>query len=224
MRKGGRKELDKTHKNLYYTLTSQNKGRDNEIAQGFLQEKKSKFFSYLFSITEEEEAKNYIEQIKWQNKEARHVIYLYSYRKENHIHIRFSDDGEPQGTGTRGIYELLQKENLTNICIVIVRYFGGILLGTGLLARTYLSVAKEAIHKCQKEEIHEYETFLITTTYADYESIKYLCEHTFDYPVKILKMDFHEEVVMELMIEKTQLEDFHKQIKKKIQSIKTKHG
>lgn len=162
--------------NKFYTLNNKNiiDSQYNEIAQGFLQEKKSKFISYIFNITNKEEAIKNIYKIKNDNKEARHVVYIYSYIENNNLNIKFSDDGEPQGTGTRAIYELLDKEKITNICIVIVRYFGGILLGAAPLSRAYLNSAKEAINNCEKVQIYNYIEHDITVTYSNYSTVKYI--------------------------------------------------
>ena len=166
----------------------------NEIAQGFLQEKKSKFISYIFSISSKDEAERYINIIISNNKEARHVVYIYSYLEDNNLNVKFSDDGEPQGTGTRAIYELMTKEILTNICIVIVRYFGGILLGAGPLSRAYLNSAKEAIDKCQKTEIYNYIDYTFDVNYNNYSSVKYILESYVNNEVIIKNTDFGDNI------------------------------
>lgn len=72
------------------------------------------------------------------------------------IHGKFTDDKEPAGTAGKPIYAMLEKENLVNTLIVVVRYFGGILLGTGPLTRAYLGTATDAVQKCIKEEYVKY--------------------------------------------------------------------
>ena len=131
-------------------------GKYGEISTGLLEEKKSKFYSYVFNIDNELDAIEKINSIKRDNRDARHVVYIYSYLDNNMPVIRFSDDGEPQGTGTKAIYELLDKEKITNILVVIVRYFGGILLGAGPLSRAYLNSSKDALDKLEKKEIFNY--------------------------------------------------------------------
>lgn len=159
-------------KEIYTLKNIDYNGIYGEISTGKLVEKKSTFLSYIFRIDNENSANEYIEKIRKDNKDARHVVYIYSYFKDNVVNIRFSDDGEPKGTGTKAIYELITKENITNICIVIVRYFGGILLGAGPLSRAYLNTAKEAIKLCQKEIIHNYIKYKVEVTYKKYEIIK----------------------------------------------------
>ena len=77
------------------------------------------------------------------------------------------------GTGTKAINELLNKEVISNICIVIVRYFGGILLGAGPLSRAYLNSAKNAILKCEKKEIYEYKNLKLSIDYPKYDKINF---------------------------------------------------
>ena len=153
-----------------YTLVND---EHNDCISSFeLIEKKSKFISYIYKINNEESAINYINKVRNENKDARHVVYIYSFIKNNIVNFRFSDDGEPKGTGTKAIYELLEKEGITNICIIIVRYFGGILLGAGPLSRAYLNTARGAILKCQKKEIYEYIKFQKEIDYQKYQMIK----------------------------------------------------
>lgn len=163
----------------YYSMINNDKEYTSlfgEISSGIIIEKKSKFYSYVFKITNEEEALDNIAKIKEQNKEARHVVYIYSLLNGNVCNIRFSDDGEPKGTGTKAIYELLTKEGITNICIVIVRYFGGILLGAGPLSRTYLNSARIALDLCDKKEIYNYIEYDTNISYSKYTQIKSLLD------------------------------------------------
>lgn len=193
----------------FYTLKSDIKDKEyNEIAQGFLQEKKSKFISYIFSINNKEDAEKYISEIKNNNKEARHVVYIYSYLDNNNLNVKFSDDGEPQGTGTRAIYELMTKESLTNICIVIVRYFGGILLGAGPLSRAYLNSAKEAIDKCDKTEIYNYIDLEFEVSYNNYNSVKYIIDNYQDREIIVKNTDFGDNICIKLQVVDFEVENF----------------
>lgn len=159
---------------INYTLSSnENIGEHEEIAYGLYEEKKSKFYCYIFKIDNENQALCSINNIKLANTNARHIVYIYSFKNENGgISVKFSDDGEPQGTGTRAIYDMLQKEKLTNLCVVIVRYFGGILLGAGPLSRAYLKSFKSAFEICHKEIIYNYLNFKINVKYSNFNSVK----------------------------------------------------
>ena len=158
---------------MYYSLKSnKNLGKYEELATYTYEQKKSKFISYIFNISNEEEARSYITRISEDNKDARHIVYIYSYLNERKIpQIRFSDDGEPQGTGTKAIYELITKEKITNICVVIVRFFGGILLGAGPLSRAYLNSFRGALEHTNKEVVYNYITRNITIEYNTFDTL-----------------------------------------------------
>ena len=188
---------------MYYTLNSNNTGKYDEIATYIYEQKKSKFISYVFKITNENEAKKYIDIIKKDNKDARHVIYIYSYLTETNLpQVIFSDDGEPQGTGTKAIYELLTKENITNICVVIVRYFGGILLGAGPLSRAYLNSFRGSLDCCVKENIYNYFTKEICVEYNKYDIlISKLSKYINDKLVILDNVKYNENINITLKIE-----------------------
>lgn len=197
----------------YYSLYNKmDLNRDyGQICDGLIVEKQSKFISYLFNIENEEEALEKIEKIKKDNIQARHVVYIYSYLKDSVANIRFSDDGEPKGTGTKAIYELLEKESITNICIVIVRYFGGILLGAGPLARTYLNSARVCIDKCDKKEIYKYIRLSFGISYNSYNIFKNRIEKFLeDEHVKISSCEFNEGVSINLDVVDFELENINK--------------
>lgn len=187
---------------MYFSLISNNK-QQNKISSYILEEKKSKFIAYVFNISDELEAKQYIEKIKKENKDARHVVYIYSYLKDNNLpQINFCDDGEPQGTGTKAIYELITKEKITNVCIVIVRYFGGILLGAGPLSRAYLNSFRGALDKCTKQEIFNYIKKEISIEYKKYDIlISSLRELINDKYVVITNTNYNEKITINFNIE-----------------------
>lgn len=106
-----------------------------------LEIKKSKFIAYYYEIDNEDEAKQIIDNLKKEHKKARHIPYAY---KVNNT-ARKSDDKEPSNTAGLPIYNLLEKKNLNNCLIAVVRYFGGIKLGAGGLLRAYLDAANNSI-------------------------------------------------------------------------------
>lgn len=186
----------------FYTLKNSDfLGDYGEIANSKINEKKSVFISYIYNIDNETEANKYIEKIRKEYNDARHVVYIYSYVKDNICNIKFSDDGEPKGTGTKAIYELLTKERITNVCIIIVRYFGGILLGAGPLSRTYLNSAKESIKKCQKQIIFNYINFTTIISYSKYQSLKkQIDKKVGEGIIKIIDIKFSENVELSISI------------------------
>jgi len=105
---------------------------------------KSKFIGYSKHVESEEEALSFINEIKKKNKDATHNVSAYILGKTMNKQ-RYSDDGEPSGTAGIPIIELLKKENITNVVIVITRYFGGIKLGAGGLVRAYSKSTKKTI-------------------------------------------------------------------------------
>lgn len=122
-------------------------------------EKKSRFISYLAPVTTEEEATAFLAEIRSMHREATHVVYAYSLL-DGQIK-RYSDDGEPQGTAGMPTLDVLLRKEIYNVAIATVRYFGGILLGTGGLTRAYSKGASDVVSNAQ----------IITRTFGDRVSI-----------------------------------------------------
>ena len=127
----------------YYTILNGGKGK--------FEEKKSVFLSHAKRVFTEEEAKNFINEIKVINRNARHNVYAYILGERMNIQ-RYSDDGEPQGTGGIPVLEVIKKSELTDIVVVVTRYFGGILLGVGGLTRAYAKAASISINESERVE------------------------------------------------------------------------
>ena len=121
---------------MYYTIK-------NEAVTEF-EEKKSTFIGHALRVYDESEARDYIKKIKSQNKEARHNVYAYIIGENLGIQ-RYSDDGEPQGTAGIPVLDVIKKIGVTDVVVVVTRYFGGILLGKGGLARAYSKAASSSI-------------------------------------------------------------------------------
>jgi len=113
-------------------------------ASAEFEERKSVFIGYAKRVKTEEEAKEFVAKIKTMHKQATHNCSAYIVGENKGIQ-RYSDDGEPQGTAGIPILEVIKKNDLTDIAIVVTRYFGGILLGAGGLVRAYSKGASEAI-------------------------------------------------------------------------------
>ena len=116
---------------------------------------KSQFYSFLIPLNSEEEVALLIKEKRMQFVKARHVCYAYIFNSN----YKYSDDGEPSGTAGKPLYELLNKNNLTDCILIVVRIFGGVLLGAGRLLRTYVESGLNSIKKANKFEI--YYEFLI---------------------------------------------------------------
>ena len=104
-------------------------------------EKKSRFITNIFYVESEQEAEQKIKEIRKKYFDAKHHCFAYSIYDENQIINRFSDDGEPSGTAGSPMLNILLTENFKNVVVIVTRYFGGILLGSGPLTRTYTKCA-----------------------------------------------------------------------------------
>lgn len=103
----------------------------------FLEIKKSKFLAYYLEVETSEKVLEVFEQLKKQHKKANHICYAYKIVSNNVEQVKFFDDGEPNGTAGRPILSVIEKKELKNIAVFVVRYFGGVKLGAGGLVRAY---------------------------------------------------------------------------------------
>lgn len=106
---------------------------------------KSRFIGYACPVSSSDEAVDFIESIREKHRDATHNVYAYSVRTPEYS--RYSDDGEPQGTAGVPVLDVIKKNGLTDCCVVVTRYFGGILLGAGGLVRAYSHSAKLGVEK-----------------------------------------------------------------------------
>ena len=141
---------------------------------GEIEEKKSRFICHIFKIKSEEEAEEYITAVKKKYWDARHNCYAYVTGDKGQIQ-RFSDDGEPQGTAGKPMLDILNSYGLTDCILVVTRYFGGVLLGTGGLIRAYQAAAKEGIKNSDVAQVCDGITAVITTDYNAYGKLQYIC-------------------------------------------------
>ena len=132
-------------------------------------EKKSRFIGRAWPVETEEEALEHIAQMKKQHYDATHNCWAYVIRDGA---VRFSDDGEPGGTAGMPMVQVLQKENLYNVCCVVTRYFGGTLLGAGGLVRAYTKGAKIAIDAAGKSMKRVWSVIYLPIPYTFYERVK----------------------------------------------------
>ena len=119
----------------------------SQPAEASFIEKRSEFIGCIAPVSTKDEAVEFINSIKSKHRKAKHNVYAYILRKDNIS--RYSDDGEPQGTAGVPVLDVLKKRGLTDVCVVVTRYFGGILLGGGGLVRAYshaAAIACDAAH------------------------------------------------------------------------------
>jgi uncharacterized YigZ family protein len=119
----------------------------DKAGNGIYKEKGSKFLSFAIPVTSIEEVKGIIQEYKKTYFDARHVCYAYMLGA-NREEFRANDDGEPSGTAGKPILGQINSNELTNILIIVVRYFGGVLLGTGGLITAYKEAAADALNNC----------------------------------------------------------------------------
>ena len=139
-------------------------------------EKRSRFIATLRHCETEEEAAEFINALKAKYWDARHNCYAYSV--ENGALKRFSDDGEPHGTAGKPILSVIEGASITNVCIVVTRYFGGVLLGTGGLVRAYTKAAADAAAKITKAVMTPGTVFSAECDYSSAERLAKLIADT----------------------------------------------
>ena len=133
-------------------------------------ERKSRFIGNIFCVSSEAEARAAIRDVETLHDRANHVVYAYDIAAENAS--RFFDAGEPKGTAGLPVYEIFRRENLTNYCCTVTRYFGGILLGAGGLIRAYANTARLALEAAGIAEETPYIAFSLTCDYPHYDIIR----------------------------------------------------
>jgi uncharacterized YigZ family protein len=128
-------------------------------------ERKSVFIGFAAPVKNEEDANSVISRIKKNNNNATHNCFAY-VTGENFDTQRISDDGEPTGTAGMPILNVLKNENISNAVVVVTRYFGGILLGTGGLCRAYSKAARDAVHAANPSEKKSYLMYIVSVEYS----------------------------------------------------------
>lgn len=133
-------------------------------------EKKSRFIGTIAHVETEEEARRFIAEVSARHRDATHNVYCYLLRAQNTV--RFSDDGEPQGTAGRPALEVLTRAGVTDCCLVVTRYFGGTLLGANGLVRAYAATAAAALHAAGIYDMLPRALARCRLTYADWARVE----------------------------------------------------
>ncbi|TGE36741.1 DUF1949 domain-containing protein [Desulfosporosinus fructosivorans] len=168
---------------------------------------KSRFIAIAVPLMSLGEIEKAMQEIRDIYPNARH--YVYAYRLHDGYIEKSSDDGEPQGTGGRPILDLLQHRNVWNVLLVVVRYFGGVLLGTGGLSRAYGGTARQVIIETDLKKLALYSVLALRIPYEWFESLKY----QFDQHKWIIrKEEFSEVVKLHVHIPEQEAEGFKKWI------------
>ncbi|MBO6233114.1 MAG: YigZ family protein [Clostridia bacterium] len=184
----------------------------NENVEFVLTEKKSKFIANLIKISCQEEAEEIIKKYKKQYHDARHNCIAYRVMENDQIIEKSSDDGEPSGTAGAPMLNILQKNNLCNILIIVTRYFGGILLGTGGLVRAYSDALNGAIEASNK--VIQTMGYIIecSVEYSQFEKFQYYCKTN---KIEIVNANYLDNIVCKISIEESKKEHFLKDINEK---------
>ncbi|MCI7576279.1 MAG: YigZ family protein [Bacteroidales bacterium] len=165
-------------------------------AEGIYKDKGSKFLAFAVPAESIEDVKEQLEQFRQRYHDARHVCYAYMLGAERQDY-RANDDGEPSGTAGRPILGQINSRQLTNILIVVVRYFGGILLGTGGLITAYKEAASDALSRA---EIVEKDVMIRKTLRFPYEKMNEVMRLLKDTQAVITRQDFDGECIIECNI------------------------
>lgn len=165
-------------------------------------EKKSRFIGRAWPVETEEEALAHIAEMKKQHYDATHNCWAYVIKDGA---VRFSDDGEPGGTAGMPMVQVLQKENLYNVCCVVTRYFGGTLLGAGGLVRAYTKGAKIAIDAAGKSMKRVWSVIYLPCPYTYYERVKLEVEA---HAGIIRDTQFGSEVELEILVAEADAQKF----------------
>lgn len=168
---------------------------------------KSRFIAIAVPITSQVDIKKAMQEIRRDYPNARH--YVYAYRLHDGFIEKASDDGEPQGTGGHPILDLLQHRNIWNVLIVVVRYFGGVLLGTGRLSRAYGGVTRQVINDTELKKLTRYCVLHLRVPYEWFGPLKYqFGEHNWF----IKEEEYSEVVQLIIMVPKKEIDFFGKWI------------
>ncbi len=188
---------------------------------GEIEEKKSRFIATVRSVRNEEEASAFIGEMKKKYWDARHNCSAMVIGDNAEL-TRCSDDGEPSGTAGRPMLELLRGSGIRNVCVVVTRYFGGVLLGTGGLVRAYTEAVNAGLNNSVIIEVKSGFLFQVVVDYTDLAKLQYLFSMP---PYEIRSTSYEEKVTFEFALAK---EDIEEQTKKVIEAtngrIKLKPG
>lgn len=165
---------------------------------------KSKFITYSAHVEGDENAKAFLDKIRSLHPAATHVCYAYCADKAGNL-LRFSDDGEPQGTAGMPILEVIKNKKLYETAVAVVRYFGGIKLGAGGLTRAYSSCAAENLNGAAVKLWQICKELKISVSYAESAPLQQFIGKS---PISLLKQDYGADVSFSVAVKKDEAEDF----------------
>ncbi|MDD3807059.1 MAG: IMPACT family protein [Candidatus Marinimicrobia bacterium] len=172
-------------------------------------EKGSKFIGHAYPITTETEAENILKDIRKTYYNATHNCYAWRLGVGSHEHFRYSDDGEPSGTAGRPIFDTFNKHGITDILLVVTRYFGGTKLGTGGLVKAYATCAEMTLQEGEIITKEKGTLWQITCSYEDHPLILHVLRK---YPIISINQTFKETVSIIIEIDEKHLTSMRKDI------------
>lgn len=164
--------------------------------EGEITEKKSRFIATVRLVEKEEDALAFIEEMKKKYWDARHNCYAYSIGEHREF-TRCSDDGEPSGTSGRPMLDVILGEDIYNVAVVVTRYFGGVLLGTGGLVRAYSGAVQEGLRASTVIEKHHGISMAVSADYTMVGKLQYIAAEN---GLPILDTEYTDRVMMHLLI------------------------
>lgn len=179
-----------------------------EPATSEIVEKKSRFIAHMKHCETAQEAESFIDEMKKKYWDARHNCSAFIIGNNAEL-TRCSDDGEPSGTAGRPMLEVLLGSGIRNVCVVVTRYFGGVLLGTGGLVRAYSQSVKDTIEHASLGVLVQGEKLLIETDYNGVGKILYLLGK---YGLEPLQSEYGEQVNITVQVPNTEAEKLKKEV------------
>ena len=176
--------------------------------EGEYEEKRSRFLAWAVPVRSDTEASDILQKRRREHPDARHHCYAYVCGP-NHELTRSSDDGEPSGTGGRPILESLLGSGMHDALVVVTRYFGGILLGTGGLSRAYAAAAADALKHAESAVLYFGQRWQIIVSYSDYAKLDRLLDAL---DIARGETSFETDVTQEIFLLPEQEEEFLKQL------------
>lgn len=170
----------------------------NQMIQTEIVEKKSRFIAHLFPVQSVEEAEELIKETKKKYHDARHNCTAYRIMENCQMIEKSSDDGEPSGTAGGPMLNILQKNNLGNVVIIVTRYFGGILLGTGGLIRAYSDSLLKAMEQSHFVKMCQGIEMLVEVEYGEFDYFKYYCKN---HDILIINVEYGEFITCKIELE-----------------------
>ena len=169
---------------------------------------KSRFIGHAAPCASEEEALAFISEMRQRYKDASHNCYAYVIGQNKGI-MRYSDDGEPGGTAGLPMMEVLKNRNVTDLCVVVTRYFGGVLLGAGGLVRTYTKGAVIGLDAAKVVVMHPSQTYLLEIDYSQLSRLEHWIKDT---PYRLDDRDFAASVTCQITLKSEYSDAFHAEI------------